>query len=80
VAYLSASDHDRVAERRRYRLFTEMAAALERAITDAIEIYHRPADASGLQPYCAMLVEGIAHIQRGFSWEWAAAEYNSYLT
>jgi len=27
-----------------------------------------------------MLVEGIAHIQAGLLLEWAAAEYNSYLT
>jgi len=80
VAYLSASGQDRVAERRKYRLFTDMAAALERAIADAIAIYHRPTDASGLQPYFAMLVAGIDHIQRGFSWERAAAKYNSYLT
>ena len=80
AAYLSAPGQDRVAERRKYRLFTDMAAALERAIADAIEIYYRPVDAAGRHPYFAMLVEGIAHIQRGFSWEWAAAEYNSYLT
>jgi hypothetical protein len=80
VAYLSASGQDRVAERRKYRLFTDMAAALERAITDAIAIYHRPADASGQHPYCAMLVAGIDHIQRSFSWERAAAKFNSYLT
>jgi hypothetical protein len=80
AAYLSAPVPDRLAERRRYRLFTDMADALERALADAIEIYHRPADAGGVQPYFAMLVEGIAHIQRSFSWEQAAAEYNSHLT
>ncbi|MCK7503279.1 MAG: hypothetical protein MZV70_03660 [Desulfobacterales bacterium] len=62
-----------------YRLFAEMAAALERALADAIAIYHRPADASGGQPYFALLVEGIAHIQRSFSWERTAAEYNRHL-
>jgi glycogen synthase len=80
AGYLSAPGQDRVAERRRYRLFAEMAAALECALADAIAIYHRPADARGVPPYFALLVEGIAHIQRSFSWERTAAEYNRHLT
>jgi glycogen synthase len=79
AAYLSAPGQDRLAERRNYRLFADMAAALERALLDAVEIYHRPTDAAGGDPYCAMLAAGIAHIQRSFSWDWAAAEYNSFL-
>jgi glycogen synthase len=79
AAYLSAPGRDRLAERRRYRLFRDMAGALERAIADAIEIYHRPADADGVRPYFAMLLEGIAHIKRNFSWERSAAEYASYI-
>jgi glycogen synthase len=80
AGYLSAPGQDRIAERRRYRLFAEMAAALECALADAIAIYHRPADARGVPPYFALLVEGIAHIQRSFSWERTAAEYNRHLT
>ncbi len=79
AGYLSRPDGDRVAERRAYGLFMEMARSLERALTDAIEIYRRPVDASGAQPYFTMLVKGIAHIQRNFAWERSAAEYNSYL-
>lgn len=79
AGYLFRPDRDRVAERRAYRLFTEMAGALERTLTDAIEIYHRPADAKGASPYFAMLIEGIDHIQRRFSWAEAAAEYARWL-
>ncbi|MFI5455250.1 MAG: glycogen/starch synthase [Isosphaerales bacterium] len=79
VKYLSEPGKDRVAERKKYRLFTDMAGALEQALEDAIEVYSKPPAPDGMQPYYAMLVEGIGHIQRGFSWEWSAAEYNSYL-
>jgi glycogen synthase len=79
AGYLHRPDRDRVAERRAYRLFTEMAGALERTLSDAIEIYHRPADAKGASPYFAMLIEGIDHIQRRFSWAEAAAEYARWL-
>ena len=80
AGYLSRPDRDRLAERRAHRLFLEMAGALERTLADAIEIYHRPADASGRPPYFALLVEGIAHIQQNFSWERAAAQYCRHLT
>jgi glycogen synthase len=79
AGYLSRPDRDRLAERRAYRLFTEMASALERALADASEIYRRPPDAAGVPPYLAMLVQGIDHIQRSFSWERSAAEYASFF-
>jgi glycogen synthase len=68
--YLSKPGKDRVAERKTYQLFVDMAGALEQALTDAIQVCHQPLAPNGVQPY---------HIQRGFSWEWSAAEYNSYL-
>jgi len=80
VAYLSTPGGDRVAERKEYRLFSDMACALKQAIEDAIEVYNQAPAPNGAQRYYAMLIEGIGHIQRGFSWEWSAAEYNSYLT
>ncbi len=79
AGYLSRPDRNRVIERRAYRLFTEMARALERALIDAVEIYHRPADARGVTSYFAMLVEGIAHIQKSFSWERTAEGYIRYF-
>ncbi len=79
VGYLSDPGRDRVVERRKYRLFTDMADALEQSLEEAIELYTQPPDLNGMQPYYAMLLEGIDHIQRGFSWECSAAEYNSYL-
>ena len=79
VRYLSAPGMDRVAEHRAYRLFTDMADALDQALIDAIDLYTKPPRPDGVQPYYAMLVEGIGHIQRSFSWDWSAAEYNSYL-
>ena len=79
VQYLSEPGQDRVAERRNYRLFADMAGALQQALADAIDVYREPLALNSMQPYYAMLVAGIGHIQRGFSWEWAAAEYNSYL-
>jgi glycosyltransferase involved in cell wall biosynthesis len=79
AAYLARPGRDRLAERRSNGLFTEMARALERALADAVEVYRRPVDSSGVQPYVAMLVEGIAHIRRNFTWERTAAEYNRRL-
>jgi glycogen synthase len=79
AGYLSRPDQDRVTERRAYRLFTEMVRSLEHALADAIDIYDR-VDASGVSPYFAMLTAGIAHIQKTFSWERAAAKYNRFLT
>lgn len=80
VAYLSQPGSDRVTERSTYPLFRDMVAALESAFHDALAVYHKPpSKPSGKQEYYAMLLEGIGHLQRGFSWEWSAAEYNSYL-
>ena len=79
VKYLSAPNKDRCEERTKYRLFTDMAGALEQAIEDAIKVHGEPPSSDGSQPYFAMLLEGIGHLQRGFSWEWSSAEYNSYL-
>jgi len=80
AGYLSRPGRDRLAERKAYGLFEGMARALERALADAVAIYRRPADSRGMLPYVAMLVEGIAHIQKNFTWERTAAEYNSYLS
>jgi glycogen synthase len=79
AGYLSRPERDRLGERRAYRLFAEMSRSLERALADAIEIHARPAGSSGVPLYFAMLVEGVAHIQKSFSWERSAAEYSRYL-
>jgi glycogen synthase len=79
AAYLARPDRDRVAERGAYRLFSEMANALERTLEDALAVYHNASGANGGQQYFTMLVEGIAHIQRKFSWERTAAEYTRHL-
>jgi glycogen synthase len=80
AAYLLDMSRNRVDERRNYKLFKDMAKNLEQAIEDAIHVYHMPHDRSnGIQPYYQMIVSGIRHIQRCFSWEWSAAEYRSYL-
>jgi glycogen synthase len=80
AAYLARPDRGRLAERRNYGLFMEMTRSLERALTDAVEIYRRSVDAGGAQTYFTMLVEGIAHIRRNFAWERTAAEYTRYLS
>jgi glycogen synthase len=79
AGYLARPDRDRLAERKAYRLFAEMARSLEGALADAIAIYARPAASSSAPLYFAMLVAGIAHIQKNFSWERSAAEYSRYL-
>jgi glycogen synthase len=80
AAYLLDTSQSRVDERKEYTLFKNMAAKLEQAVDDAIRIYHSPPDASnGIQPYYQMIVSGIRHIQRCFSWERSAAEYRSYI-
>ena len=80
AGYLSRPDQNRLAERSNYGLFIAMARSLERALTDAVEIYRRPVGAGGVPFYFAMLVEGIAHIRRTFAWERTASEYNRYLS
>jgi len=79
AGYRHRPDRDRTGERRACRLFAEMAGALERALNDAVAVYHDPSGANGGPMYFAMLVEGIAHIQRNFSWERAAREYSRHL-
>jgi len=79
AGYLSRPDRDRLAERRAYRLFMEMALSLERALADAIAIYSQPSGSKGMPLYFAMLLEGIAHIQKNFSWQRSAAAYTRYL-
>ena len=65
----------RVQERGNYPLFKAMAAELRIAIEDGIRIFTREPEL-----YYRMLVEGIVHIQRTFSWYRAAQEYVRYLT
>jgi glycogen synthase len=80
AGYLLHMPRNRVDERRKYQLFNNMARSLEQAIEDAIRLYYMPYDRSSeSQPYYQMIVSGIRHIQRCFSWEWSAAEYRSYL-
>ena len=55
-----------------------MAAALQRAIEDALALCRPAADRGGAL-YDEMLVEGIAHTQRRFSWERTAAQYARYI-
>lgn len=78
AGYLSRPGRDRLAERRSYHLFAAMAAELQRAIEDALALC-RPAAGRGGALYEEMLVEGIAHTQRRFSWERTAAQYARYI-
>jgi len=77
--YLESPARDRLAERKKLPLFITMADALTQAIQDALAVYHQPPAGDGRQRYFSLLVEGIGHLQRGFSWDVAAAEYNSYI-
>ncbi|HCX90421.1 MAG: hypothetical protein CO106_08440 [Deltaproteobacteria bacterium CG_4_9_14_3_um_filter_44_9] len=61
---------DRVEQRKRYPLFRSMARELMLSIVDGVQVYR---DTPEL--YYRMLVEGINHIRRSFSWERAAQEY-----
>lgn len=60
----------RVEERRGYAVFQEMVRELRIAIEDGIHVYTKEP-----QLYYRMLAEGIAHIQRTFSWQRAGQEY-----
>lgn len=60
----------RVEQRRNYTVFREMASELRIAIEDGIRIYSQEPEL-----YHRMLAEGIAHIQRTFSWQRAGQEY-----
>lgn len=79
VGYLARADRNRVEERKNLQLFNDMVEALRQAIIDAVEIHRLPADGKGRQPYYSMLIEGISHIQRSFSWEQSAARYISSM-
>lgn len=60
----------RVDQRRGFAVFREMADELRVAIEDGMQVYRQhPA------LYYRMLSEGIAHIQRTFSWHRAGQEY-----
>ena len=60
----------RVEQRRNYTVFQEMANELRIAIEDGIRVYSQESEL-----YYRMLAEGIAHIQRTFSWQRAGQEY-----
>jgi glycosyltransferase involved in cell wall biosynthesis len=60
----------RVSQRRSFAVFREMAAELRIAIEDGIRVYRREPEL-----YNRMLAEGVAHIQRTFSWQRAGQEY-----
>ena len=61
---------NRVEARQASRLFRDMVHELQLALWDGAQLY---TDRSAL--YYRMLAEGIAYIQRTFSWERAAQEY-----
>lgn len=61
---------NRVAERRRFVLFDEMARGLERALRDAAAVF-----TSDRPLYYRMLAAGMNHIRDQFSWEKAAKQY-----
>ena len=55
------------------RTFRSMCEELLLAIKDGVRVFaERP------ELYYGMLLEGVAHIERTFSWEKAAAEYVRY--
>lgn len=66
----AGSSPSRVQQRRRYAVFQEMANELRIAIEDGIRVYRQE---PGL--YYRMIADGIAHIQRTFSWQRAGQEY-----
>ncbi|MBI5572303.1 MAG: glycogen/starch synthase [Desulfomonile tiedjei] len=61
---------DRLEARRNYPLFRSMAEELRFSLADGVQLSRNDPDL-----YFRMLVDGIAHIQRTFSWDRAAAEY-----
>ena len=61
---------DRLQQRMNYPLFRAMAEELRFAIDDGVRVYRESPDL-----YFRMLVDGITHIQRSFSWDRAAREY-----
>lgn len=71
----AGGEPSRVTERRRYALYNAMAQELRVAIEDGIRVVTQEPEL-----YYRMLAEGIAHLQRTFSWHRAAQEYVRYLT
>ena len=65
---------NRVTERLQYPLFEAMAAALEQALKDSMDIWHNERGA-----YYRMLTAGILHIEAHFSWSKAAKEYTDLV-
>jgi glycosyltransferase involved in cell wall biosynthesis len=60
----------RVEQRRSFAVFQEIVRELRVAIEDGLRIYRREPEL-----YYRMLAEGVAHIQRTFSWQRAGQEY-----
>jgi glycosyltransferase involved in cell wall biosynthesis len=60
----------RLKQRRSFAVFQELAHELRIAVEDGIRVYRREPEL-----YYRMLAEGVAHIQRTFSWQRAGQEY-----
>ena len=67
---LGDTSPDRVEERNGYVLFRAMSDELRISLEDAVHLLQNEPE-----EYYAMLIEGIAHVQRSFSWQRAAHEY-----
>jgi glycogen synthase len=67
---LGGASPDRVEQRNGYGLFRAMSDELRISLEDAVDLFHNESE-----QYYAMLTEGIAHVQRAFSWQRAAHEY-----
>jgi hypothetical protein len=60
---------DRVEQRQQFAVFRGMQRELYNAITDAVRILETPT------LYIEMVLDGMAHIERTFSWHRTAGEY-----
>jgi hypothetical protein len=67
---LGSSDSDRLHQRRKLRTIQSMATELNSTLEDACQLYLTQRDL-----YYEMLINGINHINRNFSWEFAAKAY-----
>lgn len=67
---LGGESPDRVEQRNGYVLFRSMSDELRISLEDAVNLFQNESE-----QYYAMLTEGIAHVQRSFSWQRAAHEY-----
>lgn len=65
----TADSTERVESRRGIPLFRSMVSELVAALSDGCALSADP------EAYCGMLVAGVAHIRRAFSWQRAAREY-----